>query len=352
VGPSFLGGNNLRVGADSDTYLNIAGVLHDYNVDFDSVPLVMLFSAGGNYLGPVLIARAIPSLAGIACFNLALFLIGMWIADTLPGVKTGWFFVAMVLNPLTTPSLLTLNKEVLAFFSIMLFIRYISDVDRSRLLLFAVLLISVMARWEQAMVTVIFLVLECRWSPLRGRHWKTLILITSGITLLYPLLINSNVVGSDVLLGMVSAAEGNVLPVLNNIQAHYGFALIVIPRMLINMWGRVLSPSLFVTEYLNSDFADIQNSFAIPFHCVAMFVVSIVALFRKKLDIRKQSIYWMAIYLLLSAATPFFQPRYQYPVYVILCLEICGFVSPLSDSRVRATSGIRPIQHELSPQKS
>jgi hypothetical protein len=349
VEPSFLGENGLRIGADSDTYLNIAGVLHDYNVSFDNVSLV---SFGGNFFGPVLIAKAVPSLIGIACLNLALFLICLWIADTLPGVRTGVFFCAMVLNPLTTPSLLTLNKEILSFFSIMLFLRYISDVDRSRLLLVAVLLTSYIVRWEQTFVTILFLFLECRWSPLRGRHWTTLILMTSGITLVYPLLVSPQFLGLDSLIGMVSAAEGNVLPLLNNIQAHYGFALIVIPRILINMFGRLLNPGLFVSGLLNADFTDIQNSIAIPFHCVALLVVSMIALFKKKLDIRKQSVYWMAIYSLMTAVTPFLQPRYQFPVYVILCLEISGFVSPQTSARNSSSPEIQTERRKLSPQKT
>src|SRR5271166_4755137 len=79
VRPSLLGANHLRIGADSNTYLVMAGVLHDGS-DLKDAALVTF---SGNFLGPVLIARMIPSLTGIACLNLTLFLIGLWIADAL-----------------------------------------------------------------------------------------------------------------------------------------------------------------------------------------------------------------------------------------------------------------------------
>src|ERR1035438_2584144 len=69
VKPSFLGQNDLRIGADSYTYLVTAGVLHDSAIASDTFPLV---SFGANFLGPVLVARLIPSLAGIALLNLTI----------------------------------------------------------------------------------------------------------------------------------------------------------------------------------------------------------------------------------------------------------------------------------------
>jgi hypothetical protein len=347
VKPSFLGGNHLRIGADSEAYLLAAGVLHDNSANSEEIALV---SFSGNFLGPVLIAKLIPNLTGIALMNLMFFLICLWVVDTLPGVNTGMFFWAMVLNPLTTPSLLTLNKEILSCLSIILFIKYISDANRSRWLLFAVLLTAMIARWEQITIIILFLALEHRWSPLRGRHWLTLFLMIFGITLLYPVLVNTAVVNVAALIGV--SEGGNVMPRLNDIQAQFGFPLIVLPKILLNLWGEVLRPTYFWTDYLKGDFTDIQNFFAIPFHCVTMFVVCMIALFKKKLDMRKQSVYWMAIYLVATAATPFFQPRYQFPVYVILCLEICGFASPLRLPEAARQKEMRLRQHEASLQRS
>jgi hypothetical protein len=342
VEPSFLGGNHLRIGADSTTYLALAGVIPDSTI---SAMQTQLVSIQGNFLGPVAIAKVIPSLFGIALLNLALFVICLWIANSLPGVKLGRFFWAVILNPLTTPSLLTLNKEILSFFSIMLLMLYISKEPRSRILLMCVLVTGMMARWEQAFVTVLFLLFEHGKSPVRGRPRLLLALMVLGITFMYPFFVKLGIVGIAALIG--AGAEGNVMPKFNDIQAHYGFPIIFAPKVFLNLWGEVLRPSYFWTDYLKGDFSDLQNFFAIPFHCVAMFVVCWIAAFRRKLSIRKASIYWMAIYLIATAATPLFQPRYQFAVYIILCLEISGFQSPLLQTRIR-TDRTRAVRH-LSP---
>jgi uncharacterized membrane protein YagU involved in acid resistance len=336
--PSFLGGNHLKIGADSATYLAVAGVIPDSSINTAEVQLV---SISGNLLGPVAIARLIPSLLGIALFDLALFVACLWIANSLPGVKLGYFFWAVALNPLTTPSLLTLNKEILSFFSIMLLMLYISREPRSRILLAGALFAALMARWEQAIITVFFLLLEHRKSPLRGRPLLVLALMVLAITVSYPLVVNAGVVGVASLIGM--GAEGNVMPKLNDIQAHYGFPIIFGPKILLNLWGNALRPSYFWTDYLKGDFSDIQNFYAIPFHEVATFILCLIAAFKRKLSLQKASVYWMAIYVVATAATPLFQPRYQFAVYILLCLEISGFRSPILQAREKAdrTSVIR-----------
>ena len=341
VRPSFLGGNSLRIGADSAVYLAITEVVPNDTIRLAQSPLV---SIGGNFLGPIAIAKLIPSIFGIAILNLAFFLICLCIADSLPGVQLGAFFWAIVLNPLTTPSLLTLNKEILSFLSVMLLMLYISREPRSRVLLICVLLTAIMARWEQALVTVLFLLVEHRKSPFRGRPRLVLALMVVGITVIYPLAFNAGLEGLMSLL--VVSARGNFMPTLNEIQAHYGFPLIFAPKIILNLWGEVLRPTYFFTDYLKNDFSDIQNSFAIPFHCVAMFVVSLVALFKKKLSLQKAPIYWSAIYLLATAATPVFQPRYQFAVYAVLCLEISGFNSPLV-STAKRTVKLPALRHRI-----
>jgi hypothetical protein len=32
--------------------------------------------------------------------------------------------------------------------------------------------------------------------------------------------------------------------------------------------------------------------------------------------------FFMALYLIITAANPFVQPRYEYPIYVLLCFEL------------------------------
>jgi hypothetical protein len=329
VRPSLLGANQLRIGADSSTYLALAGIV---NSNDPSLPVgVPMVSIGSNLLGPVLLAKLLKSVSLMAVANCLIFVCALWIAAKFSEVRLGLFFFLLILNPMTLPALLTVNKEIFALCSSVLLAYYLRLEKRNLTFLSIVLGISFLARWEQALVTGLFLYAESRHSLLRGKPKTVLCLLIAAITLIYPFLARSGVVDMAALLSVAGSVSegGRLMPTLNNIQAAYGFPILVVPKTLLNLFGQVLNPTYFFTDYLKVDFADIQNSIAIPWHCVLMFVICVLAAIRRKLVLRSSVIYWIAMYEVVAAAAPLFQPRYQYPVYVLLCLELSGFVSPI-----------------------
>lgn len=325
VRPSFLGGNNLRIGADSATYLSAAGFTGSSRTsEIQNIPLV---TAGGNFLGPVAIAILARSLWGIALFDIIVFLVGLRMASHLPNVRLGPFFFLMVLNPMLTPALLTLNKEILVFIATILFVRYIFLEDKSKFQLFVLLAVSLLARWEQAAVTGAVLALSNRHSPLKSRPKLTIALIIIAITLTYPVVVRTRILDLSNMIAF--AAEGSTGPFLNNIQAFYGFPVVLIPKIAINLFGHLLSPRLFFSDFFTNDPTDFQIYFALPLHCLAMFFVLVAVAIKRKIKLQNPTIYWCAIYLVVTAVSPILQPRYQFPIYVLLCLELSGLRNPL-----------------------
>jgi len=324
-------------------YLSVAGIVQSSNASFPSEDSSISFDS--NFLGLVLIAKLLGSLAAITLFNFALFFWGLRCAASLPGVRLGPFFFLLILNPTTTPALLTLNKEIFTFISVVLLVKYISATKRSKLDLFVLLLVSIVPRWEQFFVVAIFLLFEAKHSPLRDKHKTVLVLMTAGITIGYPLLLKTNIMS---LATARLLLEGQMMPRLNEIQAAYGFPLVVIPKAFLNLFGELLRPSFFWTDYLKGDFNDIQNSFVYPLHCLCMFIVCVVAMLRGKLDLRKKSIYWASMYILVSAVAPIMEPRYQYPIYVLLCLEVSGLISPRVQARVKMSDAKVQTKHGSS----
>jgi uncharacterized membrane protein YhaH (DUF805 family) len=287
-----------------------------------------LVTVGGNFLGPVLLATLVKSLTGIAVVNVAIFLAGLGLASRLPGVKFGRFFFLMILNPTLTPALLTVNKEIFAMLGAILFVRYVSAEKRSVSALALLFVVSMLARWEQAFVTCVMLALESRFSPLRARKKVVLACIVGIITFTYPVIVRTGVFD---LSGMISFAQmGTLGPILNNIQAAYGFPLILVPKVLLNLFGHLASPSAFINDFLTGDSSDVQNFYVIPLSELAMLLVIIAMTVKRKWDLRKPSIYWCAIYIVVTAVSPVIQPRYQYPVYVIFALELSGLSNILA----------------------
>lgn len=338
VQPSLIGSNNLRIGADSATYLDVAGFVG--NSKTSTLQGVELVTAEGNLLGPVLVAILARTLWGIALINISFFVIGLYVASTLPGIRLGPFFFLLLLNPTLTPALLTVNKEIFSFLAVILFVKYVSSEKRSKLCLLILLCVSLMARWEQAAVTGAILFLESRYSPFKHRPKLVLLGLVIVLTVTYPIIIRTKIV--DLSAMVTFAAEGNTGPILNQIQASYGFPLVMIPKTMINLFGHLLSPRLFFSDLINGDPSDIQKYVVLPINCIMMFAVLAVAVLKRRFKLQDPVIYWCAFYWVITAVSPILQPRYQYPVYVLLCLEVSGLIRVAGSNSRRTVNRTKP----------
>ena len=320
VRPSLLREDSLHMGADSETYMAAANSIDLDNGAWSSI--LTLVSFQGQLLGPVLIAKLLKTNVHILELNSFIFILGLWFASKLPGIKIGTFSILLILNLTTTASILTLNKEIITYISIIMFVGYIYSPRRSRLMLAIILLCSLLARWEQCLIIILFLVVEHKWSPLKGKHKTTLAMMIAGITVVWPLLIKSGVVGMAGLLGTAANAQSQSLPFLNSIQAEYGFPIVLIPKVIGSVFG--FTWITLLNTITAHPITDVQNQLVSPFQNLAMQIIFVVAFVKGKLKMNKPIVFWMSLYIIMTAAAPIFQPRYQYPVYVLLCLELSG----------------------------
>jgi hypothetical protein len=197
-----------------------------------------------------------------------------------------------------------------------------------------------MARWEQAAVTGAILFLESRYSPFKHRPKLVLLGLVIVLTVTYPIIIRTKIV--DLSAMVTFAAEGNTGPILNQIQASYGFPLVMIPKTMINLFGHLLSPRLFFSDLINGDPSDIQKYVVLPINCIMMFAVLAVAVLKRRFKLQDPVIYWCAFYWVITAVSPILQPRYQYPVYVLLCLEVSGLIRVAGSNSRRTVNRTKP----------
>jgi len=327
VQPAFDGRSTVRVGADSATYFEIADTLNSHSAESGGVALL---SFSGNLLGPVLLALILKNAFWIALFNFCLFSCSIWIASRIPGVNPWMFAVFLALNAETAVSIVTLNKEIFALFALVLFVYYIYSRSRSLILLTVILLFSLFARWEQVGIILVFLWFSRKRSFFRSRPKIAILLVVFGLSLAYPIALRSANVD---LSGFTSQAEGgHTIVVLNSLQSHYAYFLAVLPKILMDVLGRLASPSYFFSQYWGEDFSDLQNQFFVHSHEIAMLVVCIAVVVRRKWTFTHPIPYFVALYLVITAINPFVQPRYEYPAFVLLCLELARRDLPTSDS--------------------
>ena len=313
--PILLNQSDLRLGADSKTYFLFADMLRmngPHHVEF--------LGLGANFIGPILMALLLKSPFWVMMGNIALFLFAIGLCAPIDNLSRTTLALLLALNATTLVSLVTLNKEIFALTASLLLCRYIYTESKSKLLLAAILAIGLMARWEQSAITLVFLFFRREGSYFRRHPYAAILLLIAIITFAYPLALNSR--GVDLSAFVDQAQTGNAIVVLNKVQSAYGFPLVVIPKALMSLFGRVLTPTYWLSGYLRQDFADLANQYVVHLHCLAMLLVFLVALFKGRLRMSRPLPFFMALYLIITSANPFTQPRYEYPIYVLLCFEL------------------------------
>jgi hypothetical protein len=307
--------SNLRLGADSHTYFAFTEMLQQngtHNVEF--------IGLGANFIGPIAMALVLKTPFWVMVANIAMFLFAIEMCAPVKGLSRTSLGLLLALNATTLVSLVTLNKEIFALTASLLLCRYICTESKSKILLLAILIVGLLARWEQSAITLLFLFFRRDGSFFRRHPYAALLLLIAVITFAYPLALNSRNVD---LTGFTDQAQdGNSIVLLNQVQSSFGYPLVVIPKAIKSLFGDVFVSTYWLTDYLHQDFIDLANSLVIRLHCLAMLGIFLVALCKGKLKMSRPLPFFMALYLIITSANPFTQPRYEYPVYVLLCFEL------------------------------
>ena len=120
---------------------------------------------------------------------------------------------------------------------------------------------------------------------------------------------------------LVQAEMGRTIVVLNNIQAPFGFPLVVIPKILMDCMGHSIQPWYFLSDYLDQNFENWNEQIFQNVHSVLLTGSLLILFFTRKLKLSSPVTYLLALYLMMIAISPIVQPRYAYTAYVLLCLE-------------------------------
>lgn len=326
----------IRFGADSPTYWD--GVKYrSQHTQTGSV----LVSFTGNLLGPVLIGTLMRNGFGVACFNIVLFFFAVEVACSIPGVNRYSLLFLLAICAETAPALVTLNKEIMVLVSALLFAKFVYSKRRSLLLLITVFAVSVFARWEQIAILLLYLFLSRKGSVFRRKPWLAVFTVVAILTVLYPLI--ARLPGSRIGAFTQYAKGANTIAKLNRIQTDFGFPLVVVPKIIMDIFGELLRPLTFLGEYYVLGYADIHSIFIIPLFSIALVTLLVKAYRRGLLNPQRPIALLIITYAIVTAVTPFVQPRYYYFVYVLLCLELSR--KEEGEGRVPASS---PVIAELA----
>ena len=311
----------FRFGADSPTYWDEMEYQQQHA---DSGKTLVSFDA--NLFGPVAIATVLRSGIAVGIFNILLFFVAVEIACSIPGVDRYRLLFLLMICSETAPALVTLNKEILVLFSVLLLAKYIYSERRSPFLMAAVLIASALTRWEQVAIILLFLFLQRKGSVFQRNPRFAVASVIAALTVIYSLI--AMIPGSGIASFMQFSKDANTIAKLNTIQAHFGFPLVFAPKIIMDISGQLIRPVTFFGWLSAYGFSDIHSAIIIPLFSAVLIPILVISYRRGLLNPRRPIALLIIIYLLVVAVTPFVQPRYNYFVYVLLALELARKQDP------------------------
>jgi hypothetical protein len=329
------------IAADAGAYWEASGVRP---TSFQQHPDLYV-DPSGNLFGPVLEAKVLRTDFNVCVCNCLLFMLCLWVLRSMPEFDRATFLLLMMANPFLIASLISLNKEIFALTGVVFFIRY-TRANRFRFAwLSLALTLSLFARWQQVLVMLIYVAFGSRLSPFRNRRGWGLAVTVFGFTVAYGVIYR--IVPSFFGALIAQAQGGHTISLLDNIQANFGFPLVVVPKILMNCMGHWSSPGYFLNEFFYGDFSNWRDQIFLQAHTLLLTCLLVGLFFTRKLRLRHNTVYLLALYLVMIAVSPMIQPRYEYAAYVLLCLEASRYL------RIGANGGTRHLavrsDHSLAP---
>lgn len=296
--------------ADSLTYEQ-AYVDNNFSSVFEMV------SVGNNYLGPLLLLEVVGGNRFlILLVNIfILFWAIKLVRKSKEPVDLGVAVFLLFLSPITFFSLISVNKEIISMLAMAFLIAWVRKKGLGYLLL--CLLCSFFVRWQ---FTLFVIMVFLSFSPLNflryRRYWYVGVLLVA-LSIVYWLMLGffSGVNNIAEIGGAESNGSGlyTQFIVLQNQGLYF---LVFIPKALHAMYGLIFKANQLFSP------TNIYNDVVVMLHCVAAFLVFILALFRGKLRMKDDLVFIAVIYCAVFVLSPIYAPRYFYPVFFLLCLVL------------------------------
>jgi hypothetical protein len=298
INPSLDGRSDEHIAADSVTYIYIADCLREGRND--PFALVAMAAFPNTVWFPVLLTMALRSTFAIVIVNYTMLLASVLLFKKWLSFSTGAFMALLLLNPTTTISLLSVNKEIVDLLAVSLFL-YAYRSHRPGVLLGS-LTLAFLNRYEVCVVMVCFLLAGSRANPWRRQRAITVTAVILGLGCLLPLF------GSGVLSGRFEqASDGGLVAQLDMLEMHYLYAVAVIPKVAENLFGELA--------------LGLDRSYILWFNNLADLIVLLVLAKRHLLTLRSDLIFFSMVGGAMMAVSLVIQPRYFYFIYALLCLR-------------------------------
>lgn len=279
-----------------------------------------LISVDGNYMGPVFVLKFLGHSRDLVnIFNVIVLGTFLIVAVKRLYINRILFLSLVACSPLIFFSTYGVNKEIFIPLCVLSLTIYVDNRNIRWLILAGIL--ALLVRWQLCVFLLLAAGLTSRYWPLRHKRFVTLVILTFGISLVYPILADGffNSIENVSIEGAVeesgTAATG-LYPIMQDLQRHYGYFLVVIPKsvqLLVGFLSRI---------NLQSPSIDFWNNFVIMGHCLLNLVLLLCISIRRNFSLSNNIVFLICMYCVFFAVTPVFAPRYFLPVTIWMIMLV------------------------------
>jgi hypothetical protein len=151
------------------------------------------------------------------------------------------------------------------------------------------------------------------------------VLMVAAISILYPAVLRVHLAAgleSQFTATQFTSTAG-LTGLFSAIQDNYGYFIVVVPKILLSYFGNLLRVFDFVVRSDRIDYTDVYNNIVVLGHQVCMALVFFAALRKRKLTLASENVYFVAVYSVVFAISVLISYRYFFPLYLLVCIELC-----------------------------
>lgn len=300
---------NLEFYADSETYMEYAK---------SNITFMQMLALNPNLIGPVCVSRALLNNYNLifAVNSLLLFLSFKLIVNNFQ-VNPYYILGLLLISPMLTSSVLTINKEIFSVLSTVLLLVYI----KKRKIYYFVFSLSLafIVRWQHVAFILTIVATFSRINPFRRNLFLSFFLLLTAVSLVYPLGLGSQTeYMMSVSENLTSEESGSGFYFLmNSIQSvPLGYIIVFLPKLFLTLFALLTKISFF------GDMDVFYNYTIVLSQCFLYLGIAVLLLVRNKIKIREDLFFITAVYCLLFTLSPIFAPRYLFIFYILSVIMV------------------------------
>ncbi len=329
--PALNDKNDLRLWADSTHYMDLAqSKLEGYEIESNFFSVTSILILLNN------------NLVFVVAFNLASLLAVYVTIVRHFNLNRIVFLFWLFINPMFTISLLTPNKEILAFVAVLNLNCFI----KSKKYIYAIFagLFGICARSQQFFVLILFIFLTSDLYFLKRRPGLTLVVFILLMSFSYPY-ISNYIIGEDINYAVgyyfETSSNSGLALALYELQNKGLFFITFIPKLMLNLIGNIPKIEDCFSLIKEDGKYDVYNTWITIGHQLCLLAMFITACASKKfkIDFSDKFTYYTCIHMIFFSITPFIQPRYIFPIYATFAIKIAEEYNSkgLSETKVVGT---------------